>query len=122
PSPRLRPLLMSIALAGAMIDRADAVQAAEPRPVPKENQQRTSRGMSMDEKDYGITAAGAPIREFRLANENGIVVRLINYGAIVTSVETPDRNGVAKNITLGFDSLAGYEQRHPYFGATVGRF
>ena len=47
---------------------------------------------------------------------------MIDYGAIVVSVETPDRDGKLENITLGFSNLEGYLQRHPYFGATVGRY
>jgi len=40
----------------------------------------------------------------------------------MVAMETPDRDGKIANITLGFDEIKGYEQRHPYFGSTVGRF
>ncbi len=52
----------------------------------------------------------------------GTVLKLTDYGAIVVALEVADRNGKRENVTLGFDNLKGYQQRHPYFGATVGRF
>ena len=47
---------------------------------------------------------------------------MTDYGAIVVAFEFADKNGTAKNLNLGFSSLDGYLQRHPYFGATVGRY
>jgi aldose 1-epimerase len=46
----------------------------------------------------------------------------MNYGAILVSLEVPDRDGNIGDITLGFDALDGYLKEHPYFGATVGRY
>jgi aldose 1-epimerase len=49
-------------------------------------------------------------------------VGIITYGGIIVTLETPDKNGTIDDITLGFDSLDGYLQDHPYFGAIVGRY
>jgi aldose 1-epimerase len=46
----------------------------------------------------------------------------MSYGAIVVSLEVPDRNGKLADITLGFDTLEEYLKGHPYFGAIVGRY
>ena len=73
-------------------------------------------------KEYGKTADGKVVDEYTLTNKNGLRVKLITWGATLTSVETPDKNGKLANITLGFDKLAGYTERHPYFGSTVGRY
>jgi aldose 1-epimerase len=78
--------------------------------------------MGITKKEYGKTADGKTVHEYTLQNENGLRVKLITYGATVTSVETPDKDGKLANITLGFDKLDGYLQRHPYFGSTVGRY
>jgi galactose mutarotase-like enzyme len=59
---------------------------------------------------------------FTLTNAHGIEVRVITYGGIITSIRTPDRAGHLDDIVLGFDSLAGYLQGSPYFGAIVGRY
>ena len=73
-------------------------------------------------KEYGKTATGQVVDEYTLENKHGLRVKLITWGAMLTSVETPDKNGKLANITLGFDKLEGYTQRHPYFGSTVGRY
>jgi aldose 1-epimerase len=49
-------------------------------------------------------------------------VRIITYGGIVTSVRVPDRDGNMANINLGFDNLADYETKNPYFGCITGRY
>ena len=64
---------------------------------------------------------GREVYRFTLANDHGTTVQIINYGGIVTSVVTPDRDGIHENVVLGFDSLDQYLKEHPYFGAVVGR-
>jgi len=63
-----------------------------------------------------------PIRIITLTNKNGMEIRLTNYGAILTYVGVPDKDGNIGNVVLGFDSLAQYRTNHPYFGSTIGRF
>jgi aldose 1-epimerase len=65
---------------------------------------------------------GREVTQFTLVNANGLTVTLIDYGAIVTTVETYDRDGKKANINLGFPNFDGYLERHPYFGSTVGRY
>ncbi len=84
--------------------------------------------MSVTKEAYGKLPDGTPIDQYTLSNPNGLKVKIINYGAIITAVETPDRNGKIENITLYRDSLADYRETKdgkpttPYFGATVGRY
>ncbi len=78
--------------------------------------------MTVEKSSFGKTADGEEVFLYTCTNANGLVMNLTNYGAIVVSLETPDRDGELDNITLGFDSLDGYLARHPYFGATVGRY
>jgi aldose 1-epimerase len=59
---------------------------------------------------------------YSLENKNGIIVRITNYGGIITSILLPDRNGKPGDIVLGYDNLEGYLEATPYFGAIVGRF
>jgi aldose 1-epimerase len=77
--------------------------------------------MELQRKPYGATPEGSEVDIFTLKNSRGLSVSVITYGCIITSVQTPDRNGKIGEITLGFDSLEGYAGRHPYFGALVGR-
>lgn len=62
------------------------------------------------------------IEQYRLENSNGVVVELLNLGGIITSIKTPDSNGKIADIALGFDDPKQYLDRHPYFGAIIGRF
>ncbi|MDP7014436.1 MAG: hypothetical protein QGG36_01410, partial [Pirellulaceae bacterium] len=71
---------------------------------------------------FGKTKDDREIDLYTCTNKNGLVLKMITYGAIVVSLETPDRDGKLANINLGFDKLDGYLRRHPYFGSTVGRY
>ena len=71
---------------------------------------------------YGTTSDGQDVEEYTLTNANGMEVKLISYGGIITSIRVPDRDGNMVNVTLGFDNLADYEARNPYFGTITGRY
>lgn len=67
-------------------------------------------------------ADGKQVQLFTLTNKQGAEVKITNYGGIVTSWVTPEKNGNKSNVVVGFDSLAGYLQKPPYFGAIIGRY
>ena len=52
----------------------------------------------------------------------GIEIKAITYGGIITSLRVPDRAGKTDDIVLGFDTLDGYLTDHPFFGAIIGRY
>ena len=64
------------------------------------------------------------IKLYTLENESGMTVRATNYGAIITSIMVPDRNGNLADIALGYDRVEDYINAvdKPYFGAVVGRY
>jgi aldose 1-epimerase len=64
---------------------------------------------------------GKPVDLYTLVNANGLVLRVTNFGATVTHLEVPDRDGKLADVVLGFDDVDSYEARGPYFGCTVGR-
>ncbi|GAA4921104.1 aldose epimerase family protein [Streptomyces coeruleoprunus] len=73
-------------------------------------------------EEWGRSAGGTAVRRWTLERA-GIRVRVLTYGGIVQSVETPDRDGAVADVVLGFDALEGYEAHpEPYFGALVGRY
>ena len=61
----------------------------------------TISSMKHDIQPFGKTNDGQEVKVHTLTNLNGVRVRLIDYGATLISVETPD-NGKMANITLGF--------------------
>ena len=99
-----------------------ATADAKPSGAKPGDMAETKPTMSITKVPFGKTEDGQDIDLYTCTNANGLVLRLTNYGAIVVAVEVPDRDGKLANVILGFDKLAGYLPRHPYFGATVGRF
>jgi aldose 1-epimerase len=94
----------------------------DPKPVVKPETTLLAPMSSLEQQPFGNTKDGKNVTVFTLTNGRGIKVRLIDYGATLISFETPDKAGKSANITLGFPMLAGYLERHPYFGSTVGRY
>jgi aldose 1-epimerase len=84
--------------------------------------QGSAAAMSIQKSSFGKTAEGAEAHLFTCTNKNGLVLKLTEYGASVVALEAPDRNGKLANVNLGFDNVTGYEGKHPFYGATVGRY
>jgi aldose 1-epimerase len=84
--------------------------------------QASSPAPGVVKRVFGTMPDGKAVESFTITNANGIEVTAIPYGAIITSLKTPDRSGQRGDIVLGFDSLDGYLKEHPYFGAIVGRY
>jgi aldose 1-epimerase len=78
--------------------------------------------MSVKVEPFGKTQDGQQVEIVTLANGKGLTARITNYGGIIVSFETPDRNGVPGDVVLGFDKIDGYLKAHPYFGAIIGRY
>jgi len=70
---------------------------------------------------YGRLPDGTAIERYTLRNAGGAICTVITYGAIITEVHVPDRSGILGDVVLGFDDLAGYVAKNPYFGAAIGR-
>ncbi|GAB3525775.1 galactose mutarotase [Pontibacter brevis] len=83
--------------------------------------------MNIKQEPFGTTPEGEEATLYTLTNANGMQVQITNYGATITSVLVPDREGEMGDVVLGFDSLGGYftpeyVKSGPYFGAIVGRY
>jgi aldose 1-epimerase len=77
---------------------------------------------TVTKETVGKTADGQEVELYTLANTWGMKVTILTYGATITSVWTPDRNGKIENVTLTQDSLADYLRGTPCFGSTIGRY
>jgi len=78
--------------------------------------------MKLDKKTLGNTADGLEVLQFTLSNDAGLTVKLMTYGATITAVEVPDRDGNVDNVTLYLDTLDDYLAGHPFFGCVAGRY
>ncbi|MCA8986391.1 MAG: galactose mutarotase [Planctomycetaceae bacterium] len=64
------------------------------------------------------------IKLYEMKNAKGMVVKVTNYGAIITSIQVPDRHGKMADVALGYDNVESYMNAvdKPYFGSIVGRY
>jgi aldose 1-epimerase len=81
-----------------------------------------SDSSAVKQEIFGKMPDGREVRIFTLTNRNGLKARVTEYGAILVSMETPDKSGKSADITHGYDTLEGWLTNTSYFGATVGRF
>lgn len=91
-------LIATLAIAGA-------AHAADVRRVP-----------------FGKTQGGVAIVKTVLRNDLGMSVAAIDYGATLTAIETPDRQGRVANIVLNRPDIASYETNQRRYGAVIGRY
>ena len=84
-------------------------------------QQQDQNTMKITSTPFGALPSGELVSLYTLTN--GVVtVKVSEYGAAVTELWVPDRQGNSADIVLGFDSLQGYLGKNPYFGCTAGRY
>ena len=76
----------------------------------------------IDKTSFGKLADGREAELYTLRNAAGMEAKITNYGGIIVSMTAPDKDGTFADVTLGMDSLAGYEKGVPYFGALIGRY
>lgn len=76
----------------------------------------------LSEAEYGKIVDDRSAKIFTLRNKSGMLAKVTEYGAILVSLETPDRDGKLADITHGYDTLEGWLTNTSYFGSSVGRF
>ncbi len=77
---------------------------------------------SITQAPFGTLPDGRPATLFTLTNRRGLIVKITDFGGIITELHVPDRHGVLADIVLGFDDVAPYAGDSPYFGALIGRY
>jgi aldose 1-epimerase len=80
------------------------------------------KNKEMVRKEVFGTHKGKEVYLLTLTNKSGNVIRLTNFGARITWIEVPDREGKKDNVTFGFDTFESTINGDPYFGAVVGRY
>jgi aldose 1-epimerase len=109
---KMKSLLLLLILVGCTTQ--DAPSAVQTPAAVKEG--------SVNKAVFGKTPAGETVDVYTLTNTEGMEVRAITFGGIITSIRVPDRNGKLDDVALGFDSLEGYLRNPPYLGAIIGRY
>lgn len=76
--------------------------------------------MGIVKEKFGTTKEGKDVTAFIISNANGMVAKVIDYGANLVSLLVPDRNGNVEDVVLGYDTLEQYYKNGSFFGALVG--
>ena len=71
---------------------------------------------------FGVLENGAEVYAYTLVNQNGMEVKILNYGGALVSVKVPDKNGCFADVIGGYDCLKSYVEGDGYQGALIGRW
>lgn len=75
----------------------------------------------ISESIFGTMPDGRAIKRYTLRNANGMAVKIITYGATITGIQAPDRDGKMADVIVGSDTLEHYLGRFPA-ASVIGRF
>jgi aldose 1-epimerase len=76
---------------------------------------------SITSRIFGFLPDGKAVEAWTLCGQGGLVLETITYGATVTRLLVPDRDGRMTDVVLGFSDLDTYVADRAYFGAVIGR-
>ncbi len=82
----------------------------------------TATAGTIDKVPFGTTRDGQAVELYTLKNSGGASAKVMTFGAIIYSLEMPDRQGQFTNITANRETLADYEARSGAFGSLIGRY
>lgn len=77
---------------------------------------------TISQQSFGQLADGTSAQLFTLTNSKGMIVKVTDFGGVITELHVPDKHGQLADVTLGFDHVAPYFDLSPFFGALIGRF
>ena len=84
----------------------------------KQASEKTASGL--EPANFRTEVDGKQTDLFVLENKNGMEVCITNFGGRIVSVMVPDKDGVMRDVVLGFDSIQDYIKFPSDFGATIG--
>lgn len=95
--------------------------ACQPKTTKTVDTNKDVKSIEITETTFG-NLDDQEVKLYTLKNEAGMVFQITNYGGIITSISVPDKLGKFDDVALGFDNLAQYLGKHPFFGAIIGRY
>ena len=78
--------------------------------------------VSVTQLPFGILPDGQHVSVFTLTNRQGMQVKVLDFGAIISEIHVPDRDGNFADVVLGFDRIEPYLHNSAFLGAVIGRF
>ncbi|MBQ3290567.1 MAG: galactose mutarotase [Kiritimatiellae bacterium] len=77
---------------------------------------------TVDVREFGTTKYGETAHLFAIHGAGGVVMEVSDYGGKIVRLFTPDKDGNMKDVVVGFDSPAGWDNGDPYWGCIIGRY
>ncbi|CAG4990429.1 unnamed protein product [Colias eurytheme] len=75
----------------------------------------------LTEQEFG-TINDEVVKKYTWRTDSGFSLSAISFGAIVQSLQVPDKDGNISDVVLGFDDLQSYVERNiKNFGGVIGR-
>jgi aldose 1-epimerase len=70
---------------------------------------------------FGLTPDEKEAKVYILENDNGIKLKVTNYGGTIISLMVPDKNGLTADVVLGLSNWENWIKNPAYFNCIVGR-
>ncbi|MEH3117294.1 MAG: galactose mutarotase [Methylorubrum populi] len=70
---------------------------------------------------FGTLPDGRGVDEVTLTS-GPVTARVITWGALLRTLDVPDRSGKPADVVLGYADLKGYLDKPNYFGVSIGRY
>ncbi len=77
--------------------------------------------MKVSSEHFGFLNDGNEALLFTLENENGVILKITNYGGTIISLVVPDKNGSSADVVLGLSCWEDWIENPAYFNCIVGR-
>lgn len=90
--------------------------------INNNNIDKDYEGIKIEKKSFGhIKKSKEDATLYTITNKNGASVDLSTFGATITSIKVPDKNGKIKDVTQGYTSVTPYEESPVgHAGGTIG--
>lgn len=75
----------------------------------------------MEKRVFGKVADGTEYSIWSFTNKNNMTMTLTDLGATIVNVFVPDKDGVVRDMVLGYDTPQEYLDNDGYFGTVIGR-
>lgn len=99
-----------------------AVKDTFTKSINSQSENPAYEGMKIERKPFGtIKKTGEDATLYTITNKNGASVDLSTFGATITSIKVPDKDGNIKDVTQGYTSVTPYEEAPVgHAGGTIG--
>lgn len=84
--------------------------------------EKTTTDSGLLQSNFRTEVNGKKTDLYVLRNKNNMEVCVTNFGGRIVSVMVPDKEGVMRDVVLGFDSVQDYISKPSDFGASIGRY